>query len=236
MIILKAGGTFPDLARSHGDFEHWILRGLRRPAEAVRVLDAREAPELPHAERCQGLIITGSHAMVTDLAPWGVRIADWLPSLVEADVPILGICYGHQLLAQALGGRVDYHPKGAEIGTVTLTLTAEAGSDPLFRALPSEFAAHSTHSQTVTSLPLGAVRLAGNAFEPNHAFRVGRRAWGVQFHPEFDRAIMACYIEQQLSRLQAQGQDRAALLASIRDTPIGIQLLRAFADLVFAPR
>lgn len=107
LIVLKLGSSFPELVLTHGDFEHWIGLGLGLPGEMLRVVDGTTMLEPPRPAECRGLIMTGSHAMVTDRLPWSVRIAAWLPSLLEAEVPILGICYGHQLLAEASGGQVD---------------------------------------------------------------------------------------------------------------------------------
>jgi GMP synthase (glutamine-hydrolysing) len=109
---------------------------------------------------------------------------------------VLGICYGHQLLAHALGGEVGYHPGGLELGTVPITLAPEAQADPLFAHLPNQWPAQVVHAQSVRALPPGAVRLAGNAHEPHQAYRVGTQAWGVQFHPEFSPAAMQGYVQQ----------------------------------------
>jgi GMP synthase (glutamine-hydrolysing) len=151
-----------------------------------------------------------------------MAMADWIPSLIEANIPFLGICYGHQLLAHALGGRVGFHPGGKEVGTVDVHLLPESLTDPLFGSLPSPF-------QTVLSLPKGAVRLAWNSFEPNHAFRIGSCAWGVQFHPEYDKNIMESYVVEQAKELEAAGRDVAELLRTIRDTPVAVSILSRFA-------
>jgi GMP synthase (glutamine-hydrolysing) len=134
--------------------------------------------------------------MVTDNAPWSVRLAQWILSLHEAEIPVFGICYGHQLLARAAGGRIGYHPYGKEIGTVSVRLLPGCADDPVLQALPEAFLAHATHSQTVPALPAGATRLAANAHEPHHAFRLGECSWGVQFHPEYSVDIMRAYIEE----------------------------------------
>ena len=231
LVIVKAGGTFPALARNQGDFDDWVAAGLGLPAGAIQVVNPRRAATLPEPAACAGVVMTGSHAMVTDWTPWMARLADWLCRVVEAEVPYLGICFGHQLLAQALGGRVDYHPGGREIGTVDIDLLPAAVDDPLFASLPPGFSAHVVHAQTVMEPPPGAVRLAENAFEPTHAFRVGRRAWGVQFHPEFDPARMAGYVDRLAVDLVAAGRDPGRIRAGIRETPQAASLLPIFAGL-----
>jgi GMP synthase (glutamine-hydrolysing) len=227
-FIIKVGTAFPGTARQFGDFDLWTLHGLKLNPDEVQIVDLVLGDTLPEAEECRGVVVTGSHAMVTDPLPWSLPLVAWVPSLVEASVPFLGICYGHQILAYAMGGRVGFHPGGKEIGTVDIHLLPDSLTDPLFGSLPSPFLAHTTHSQTVLSLPQDAVRLASNSFEPNHAFRLGSCVWGVQFHPEYDRNIMESYIEEQAEELEAAGRDAQALLQTIRDTPVAAAVLRRF--------
>lgn len=230
LYIIKTGSTFPTFAPDNGDFEDWVRQGLGKNADLeVRVIGANTGEALPDPEACAGIVITGSHAMVTDKEPWSEAIAAWLPALIAAEVPVLGICYGHQLLAHATGGVVGYHPHGKEIGTVPVALTENAESDDLFSGLPATFAAHATHSQTVLSLPEGAVHLARNAFEPHHAFRVGKAAWGVQFHPEFDAPIMREYIQQQAEPLRRDKQNPEELVAGVIETPVAAEVLARFS-------
>ena len=178
------------------------------------------------------MVIAELHAVVADELQNGVAVGAWIPSLIDAGVPLLGICYGHQLLARAAGGEVGYHPRGQEIGTVAVGLAAGPEDDPLFRSIPASFRAHATHSQSVLRLPPGAVHLASNEFEPNHAFRVGACAWGVQFHPEYDAAIMRSYIDEQAERLEQRGMDVAALHAQVVETPAALETIRSFARYV----
>lgn len=232
LYIIKTGSTFPTFAPDNGDFEDWVRKGLGNNSELdVRVIGASKGEALPHPDICAGIVITGSHAMVTDKEPWSEAIAAWLPDVIAADVPVLGICYGHQLLAHATGGVVGYHPHGKEIGTVPVSLTENAESDALFSGLPKAFTAHATHSQTVLGLPEGAVHLASNEFEPHHAFRVGKAAWGVQFHPEFDAPIMREYIQQQAEPLRRDNQNPEGLVANVSDTPVAAEVLQRFSRL-----
>lgn len=234
LYLIKAGGTYPEAVREVGDFEHWVMAGLDLPRGDVRVLDARLVDRLPEPEECAGVVMTGSHAMLTDRLPWMERMAEWLRRLVLAEVPFLGICFGHQLLAQALGGRVDFHPRGREIGTVPIKLAPAAAEDPLFSRMPSRFMAHAVHAQSVRQLPSGAVQLAGNDFEPTHAFRVGARAWGIQFHPEFNPERMALYIDHLAHDARCAGCDIEAIRAGVMETPESAALLPLFANLARA--
>ena len=230
LYIIKVGTTFPATLAQFGDFDVWTAAGLGIPSSDIVSLDVQNGAPLPAPDECASVVITGSHAMVTDRLPWSVALEEWIPLLLEKQVPILGICYGHQLLAQAAGGEAGFHPQGKEIGTVDVKLLPTAAGDPLFHALPPSFAAHVTHSQTVLTLPIGAQLLAANAFEPHHAFRLGDCAWGVQFHPEYSANIMRSYIEQQAEELVANGRDVAALLDAVQETPVAAEILRRFLN------
>ena len=76
------------------------------------------------------------------------------------------------------------------------------------------------------------MHLAGNDYEPHHAFRVGERAWGVQFHPEFDTDIMHAYVQVRAARCENPQRDWEAIRATVRDTPESASLLPRFAAMV----
>ncbi|HVL76575.1 MAG TPA: glutamine amidotransferase [Noviherbaspirillum sp.] len=231
LLIIKVGDALP-VARERGhDFEHWIAAGFRIAASKVRIVDARRACDLPDPGLLAGAAVTGSAAMVTDREPWSESLVPWLRHAVEARLPILGICYGHQLLAHALGGEVAYHPRGMEIGTVQIRKTAAAVDDPLFASLPRIFPAQAVHSQTVLGLPAGAVRLAENEHDAHHAFRFGACAWGVQFHPEFDAEAMHGYIDKFATDLAARGRSPEDLRAQVGMTAQAASILQRFARL-----
>jgi len=230
LFIIKTGTTFPDTEKRLGDFDRWTKKAIGPVDIGIEVVDAEHGDPLPEEAACAGVVITGSHSMVTENLPWSVKLEKWITLLLNAQVPIFGICYGHQLLAKATGGLVDFHPRGKEIGTVNIELLPSCASDPIFQALPSPFLAHTTHAQTVLRLPDAAIRLATNRHEPNHAFRLGKCAWGVQFHPEYDVNIMRSYIQEQSDELDSMGIKIAQLMDAVSETPVAVQLLQRFCD------
>ena len=234
LVIVKVGDTFEALRERQGDFEHWIAAGLGTHKLPLLVIDPRRGDTLPAPDAVSGVVVTGSHAMVSHREPWSEATAAWLAQLVAHDTPVLGICYGHQLLAHALGGEAGDHPQGLEIGTVNVTLAPAAATDALLHDLPAEFAAHVVHLQSALRLPEGAVRLAGNAHEPVQAFRVGAHAWGVQFHPEFDAEAMRGYIDRMADELKSGGTDPVALRDSVGTTETAAGLLGRFARIAEA--
>jgi GMP synthase (glutamine-hydrolysing) len=161
-------------------------RNIRRELDAdVDVYKVSEGvfPPVPTARdwRYDGVVISGSQTSVYDDHDWIHEATEWIRRVHRADVPVLGICWGHQFLAQALGGRVvdmDQY----EIGYRRID---RVGEDPLFEGVPAAFTSFETHSDRVAELPPGAATLARNEVGLQ-AFRVGV-TYGVQFHPEYDR-------------------------------------------------
>lgn len=231
LVILKTGSTYPSLKARFGDFDRWFVRGLGSGLD-ISVVNVAAGESPGHPEEWDGIVVTGSPAMVTDREEWSELTGAWLAQAVDQQIPLLGVCYGHQLLAHALGGDVGYHPRGRESGTYTVECLAAAETDPLFTRLPANFKAQLTHRQSILTLPEGAVLLARNSFEPHQAFRVGPCAWGVQFHPEFSDEVMAAYLEVQAPDLEKEQLDVRALRAAVTAAPEAGSLLGRFADLV----
>jgi GMP synthase (glutamine-hydrolysing) len=236
LLILKLGDTLPDLAARRGDFEDWFIAGLGLDFSVVQVFDPRTGADFPPLDKISGLLLTGSHSMVTERQGWSECAAQWTKSAVEAGIPTLGVCYGHQLLAHAFGGEVGDNPRGTQEGSTTIELTPEGLADPLLGGLGVEkFDAQVSHAQSVLKLPPGAIRLAFDDWDANQAFRLGENAWGVQFHPEMDTDIARAYVEAENANLLAQGQDPQQILADLRETPIAAQVLQHFAKRTFIP-
>lgn len=231
LLVIKTGTALPSLVARRKDFEIWIGTGCGIPANDLQVVSVYQDEPLPPARGVQGVVVSGSSSMVTDRAAWSERTAEWLRGAVADEVPVLGICYGHQLLAHALGGEVDYNPRGRHLGTVDVQLTADAKGDRLFGAFAEDLHVPVSHRQCVTKLPPNATLLAATPLDPHHAFRYGRSAWGVQFHPEFDAGILRAYVDSKRAELAAEGIDATELNDRAMESADGTILLRRFADI-----
>jgi len=232
LIIIKAGSNPPNLTARQGDFEDWILSGLQVSQERTRIIQVEKGEELPDLDEVAGVAITGSLSMVTDHLDWSENAAQWLARSVWQNIPVLGICYGHQLLAYALGGEVGDNPCGFEIGSVEVHQEEQASTDPLFKGLPNPMTLLVCHTQSVLRLPMGAQRLAFSQRETNQAFAIRDCAWGIQFHPEFNAEVVRSYIQYSRDTLLREGQDPDELAARCVDTPFGDQILQRFGDIV----
>jgi GMP synthase (glutamine-hydrolysing) len=230
ILVLKTGEAVPTVKAVRGDYEEWIARGMGRglaPGD-VEVAAVYLGDPLPAPDRIAGVVITGSVAMVSAREPWSERSAAWLAEIVARDaVPALGLCYGHQLLAHALGGEVGPNPNGREMGTVEVHLAADT---PLFES--GVFPGHMSHLEAVLRPPRGAQVLARTALDPHAVLRYGPRQWGTQFHPEFDAEILRRYVEARRAVLADEGRDPDAMLERIVETPELSRVLERFGRLV----
>jgi GMP synthase (glutamine-hydrolysing) len=228
LLIIETGQPAPSLRR-HGGFPHWIRTAAGLPRNAAVVVDVERGDPLPARQGFAGAIITGSGAMVTERLDWSERTAQWLHDAAQAGMPLFGICYGHQLIAHALGGDVGWHPQGREMGTVEIERLAPSNDDALFARLPERFAAQATHLQSVLKLPDGATLLAKSDHDPVHAYRWKDHVWGVQFHPEFSTTHMRGYVRARRDALHGEGRCVTTTERGVSATPHARRVLRRFA-------
>jgi len=231
-LIVKTGTAPVAIRERYGDFDDWFCRGLGERRFAYDVLAVDQGHALPDPARTDdytGVLITGSPAMVSNREDWSERTAAWLAAVHDRRRPILGVCYGHQLLAHALGGRVGPNPFGRRMGTHPLCVTG--GETPLLLHAADGMSAHSTHAEAVIEPPPGAHVLATAEGDPHHVLHFGNLSWGVQFHPEFDADIMRAYIQERRDVLQAEGFDSTRLCNQVTDVQLGTDLLGRFANL-----
>jgi GMP synthase (glutamine-hydrolysing) len=229
ITILVAGSTVPAVAARRGDFDRWIRERTGDAwAGAWTSVDVRGDAPLPGPGDADAFVITGSSSSVTERAPWMLRAEGLVREIVRARTPLFGICFGHQMIAQALGGEVTRNPLGREMGTVRVDRVAD---DPIFSGLPRAFDVQATHVDSVARLPEGARLLATTSLDPIAAFAIGSLVKAVQFHPEFDADIIRGYLTARAEILRGEGRDPEALLARVHDGTRGRDILRNFAKL-----
>lgn len=228
VLILSTGRTLPAIQSRRGDFEDWFTAGLGKPV----VVHNAQISVPGSAQNYSGVVVTGSGSMVSQRLDWSEKTAAWLMGAVADGVPVLGVCYGHQLLAHAHGAVVGLNPRGREIGSKPLQLEPGCSADPLLQGLQAPVFVQTSHEEAVLTLPAGTEVLATTEQDPYHLLRFSENAWGVQFHPEFDADIMRSYIEIRRDALLAEGLDANELLAEVRETPQAWGLLETFAALL----
>ncbi|MGW5263769.1 type 1 glutamine amidotransferase [Microbispora sp. NPDC004025] len=165
-----------------GRFGEWLAAA----GVAVDVVTAFDGSALPPRLEHDGLLVLGGGYLPDDddRAPWLPATRALVEQALAGPVPFFGICLGGQMLASIGGGTVQGDAGAPEHGSTSITMRAEAADDPVFGGLPAVVPAIENHIDAITVLPPGAVWLAETERCPYQAFRLGDRAWGVQFHPE----------------------------------------------------
>ncbi|MCQ9353195.1 type 1 glutamine amidotransferase [Corynebacterium sp. 153RC1] len=179
----------PDTGVPLERFATWIARA----GQDYHVIPLQHRP-VPTLDECgEAIIVLGGrgNAIDAEASPFLPALYDLLREAVASDVPVLGICLGHQILGHAFGGTVTTgHPTQGEEGAYEVALNESGSSDPLFQGLDAQFTVAESHHDVVEILPPNATLLASSPTCPNQAFRIGS-AVGVQFHPEVSPTVMA---------------------------------------------
>ncbi|MCF8484538.1 MAG: type 1 glutamine amidotransferase [Rhodobacteraceae bacterium] len=184
LIGILQTGLAPDvLAPSMGDYPTMFARLLDGNGFTFRTFRVVEGAFPAAVTDCDGWLITGSRHGVYEDHPWIAPLEQFIRDAFAAHVPVVGICFGHQIIAQAMGGKVERYAQGWSVGATdydfggqTLTLNA-------------------WHRDQVTEVPKGAKVVASNAFCENAALLYDDRAFSVQAHPEFQREFVEGLME-----------------------------------------
>jgi GMP synthase (glutamine-hydrolysing) len=178
-----------DADRPLASVEHWFERHLRGCAD-LHTLPASAPTLAEDAKSVDGVMISGSARDAWADSPDVLDLLAFARRMLAADRPVLGVCFGHQLLGRALGGEVRRNPAGWEVGATRVELTPDGAESPLFAGFDAKFMAIQSHRDAILALPAEAKVLATNPHSPIQAFSVGDRVFGVQFHPEMDGEIL----------------------------------------------
>ncbi len=218
LLLLKPGVT--SSRERLGDYELWFAHGCGGLAQ-FDVVELHQGEAVPDLSRYQGVVVSGSPLSLTTPSEWMERAAKKVVSAGLEGLPVLGVCFGHQLIAHGLGTRVVPNPKGKELGTCEVELTEAGRNDPLFQGAGPTLFVQETHEDMVEALPRGATLLATNGACPVQAFAHGTMR-GVQFHPEMNAASIRATLEK------SGAPNAAELIANAHDSLDGARLLQRF--------
>ncbi len=215
--------------------ECFLERCLVSPAQlrSVNVVDTPMVSEL--LEPVDGVLIGGAgrYSAAEDYE-WMPDLLSLVREICRREIPLFGSCWGHQVIARALGGRVEHDLPRAELGCFPVDLTREGRVDDLFSYLPDSFLTNMGHHDRVTVLPQGAVELARNDNQPYQAFRIANLpVYGTQFHSELsaqrERERLLEYRDAYRSALPSEEQFQE-VLDSLAETSEADDLLSKFID------
>jgi GMP synthase (glutamine-hydrolysing) len=199
-ILAAICGEAPSkIVQSHGHYLQWFQSQLGEDIELTPwfVQDEHRQPRL---EDFDGVLITGSPASLTTPQPWMEVVVETIRQAAETKVPLLGVCFGHQLVGCAYGAPTTKAADEGELGSLAIELNEAGAADPLFKDCPSNFKAQFAHHDQVAPEGIaysnGLRVLASSANTPVQALAGGDFIRSVQFHPEFNAEIMSSYIAE----------------------------------------
>ena len=170
-----------------------VLLKAVRPDWQVTTFEVTENDFPASLAGFDGLLIGGSPASVNDENHWIERLSDLIQSAFAAGIPMMGVCFGHQAIAQALGGKVGPNPGPFILGTTEITFTVRA---PWMPADAGSITLASAHGEQVIALPDGAEVLGESPSCPIAAYRIGTQVFATQHHPEMTSDFLAALVEE----------------------------------------
>ncbi|MCP4500908.1 MAG: hypothetical protein GY822_13185 [Deltaproteobacteria bacterium] len=214
LVLLQTGYAVPLVQNECGTFPTLFRQGL----DLANVDYELDVIEIQHAapERipaCDGVIVSGSPSMIAENTDWMQRSKKLMSHVLDDDVPLLGVCFGHQLLGSILGADVGPNAKGRAIGTIDVDRLVDAElEDSFFKDLPTSFAAQVSHVDVIREIGDHLVVVGKSSHDGCHMVRAkSSLAWGVQFHPEFTKEVSLRYLRTRREVLDAeQGEGTAA--------------------------
>ena len=225
--ILKADTVRPELIDQHGDYGEMFER-LLEPVGLTDLVIYPVTEGSPTSVDCDAYLITGSAASVYDEAPWIAELAAFVERVYQADRRVIGICFGHQLLAHFFGGRCEKAAVGWGVGLKQARILEQR---PWMQPAVENLGLLCSHQDQVVALPDGATCFAGSDFCPIAGFEIPGRAMTLQGHPEFSpgysAGLMGCRREQLGEAVYQVGMDS---LANAPDANLAARWIANFLD------
>lgn len=196
IAVLNANVDRSELARRWPNDAEKVIAGLQpqRPGWHYRTWQACEGELPPEDDPARAWVITGSVASVNDEAPWMQALEQRVRARHAQRLPTAGICFGHQLIAKALGGRVGPSPGGWRLGVATTRF--DSATPPAWMQPPlTELRLFALHEEQVLEPPPAARVLGGDAFTPHAALQVGEHILTTQYHPELSREFVLAVLD-----------------------------------------
>ncbi len=223
MAVLQTGRSVDETRHIHGDYDEMCKALLERApdeADTFAVLDDHFPDDVG---KYDVFVITGSKHGVYEDHPWIPRLEDLIREAYRGGVKLVGICFGHQIIAQALGGKVEKSDCGFIVGATDYGLVGENGASRTITL-------YAWHQDQIIKPPADAEIIARSDFCEFAALRYGNKALSFQAHPEFTKEYMADLAEARRGGVitDEMGDEAIASLAKEVDVDVVKEMIAAF--------
>tara|TARA_B100000029_G_C17498987_1_gene931980 strand:+ start:786 stop:1469 length:684 start_codon:yes stop_codon:yes gene_type:complete len=191
ILILNTGSSLKQVVKKFGQSTDWIMNSFPDNQVEFKIVDVYKGEKFKVSEG-DAWIITGSSDSVYENKPWMLNLEKLIYKRYKLNKKILGICFGHQIVAQALGGKVIKNPQGWELGSRTVFLTQAGKESQYFKNINCKAIVYESHQDVVIDVPDNSIELAYNDMG-NQAFLIDEHIIGLQFHPEFSFDVIKEY-------------------------------------------
>ncbi|KEQ19341.1 glutamine amidotransferase-related protein [Endozoicomonas numazuensis] len=227
--ILECDDVNPSLVETYGSYPQMFMKAFLSidPLMTFRVYRAH-CNELPEdSGECDAYLITGSKVSAYEQLGWISSLELWIQALAKTGKKLLGICFGHQVIAQAMGGVVEKSEKGWGVGQYTNEIIK---SDIWMVPEKKQLNLLVSHQDQVLQLPENVEVIAGSPFCPNFLLQYNEQFLTVQGHPEFSKEYSAALMEHRRGAIIPEDTVRAALVSLQQkvDSQLMIQWMRQF--------
>jgi len=183
VVLFSAGPGLPEVVENYGHSSEWIPDLIKNDDVEIIVRKAYEG-DFGDIDEADAWIVSGSKYSVYDDVSWINDLSYFISGLINKNKSLLGICFGHQLIAKCIGSKVKKNPLGWELGSYNISLTEAGAKHPLFYGIDDNEVVYESHQDVVCDMANEMIPLAFSR-KANQSFSFNNNIFGVQFHPEF---------------------------------------------------